>query len=529
MMHVGGGVNTSICYPFVGAMTVTSKFSKDRVVTVNGKTYVGHWGIDIVGKGDETVVSVASGVVKKAIVSRNSYGTYVWVLNDDGKSCIYAHLKSLLCKEGQRVSCKTPLGIMGSTGASTGKHLHFGVFDNQTCSDNTKQAINPAVYFKISYTGNIEGKWLDGSEYCSTKSNVYKSYSDLKANKPDIATYRAARVEGESESGIPYVDATEIYETIKGSGRDLDILYGRRYRIIISDDEGNAIDVSTLRCTFNIVRSWTNNSEVSHISIYNLSPETENKIISKGKTVYVEAGYASKYCYGRIYTGTIIQCLRGRETTDFVLTLVTGDATMFNIQSILGLTVNSNNNMRRAIEETVTRSGNITGVNYGMAVGKLSDRSDEIKLPRGKVLFGRSSKILEQIASSIKSTVYIENGIVNLVSLEEVERDEVFDVSPSSGLIGAPTQTSQGVSITSLLNPQFKLNSLFKLDNRYVHTMEYQLGNTFIPLSTQGLYRVIKLTYTGDTRGKEWFVGVEAINQIGLMPDIAWNGTANVI
>ena len=421
------------------------------------------------------------------------------------------------------------------TGAATGPHLHLGVFNNPNAKEDYKTVIDPAIYLKITYDSkNLEGKYLDGSQYCSSHSKVYKSYDDLKNNNPDITNYQAAYVNAETytsnDNNVVAAAATEIYQVIDGTGRNLDILYGRRYRIIISDGDGNDFDVSALRCKFEIVKSWTNNSETSSLTIYNLSTENENKIIKDGKTVFVEAGYASKWAYGKIYVGSIIQCLRGKENgTDFILTIVMGDATVFNVQSILGLTVNSENNMRKVISEVVNKAGNITDKNYGMSLGKITNKSDQIMLPRGKVIFGRSSKILDQIANTLGSTVYIENGIVNLVSLEEVEADEIFEVSPSSGLIGNPTQTENGVELTCLLNPQFKLNSLFKIDNKYVQTLQYTLGNALIPLSTQGIYRVIKIVYSGDTRGKNWFTKITAINQAGVLPDIAANGYSNVL
>lgn len=532
--------NTSyaICFPFTGAIRITSAYGRRNIALENyASSY--HYGLDLVGVNDTTVVSVTSGTVDRvqSASDGSSYGNRVWVRNDDGTSCVYAHLKSFLCSKGQKLKCKTPIGIMGNTGASTGAHLHLGVFTNPDAKENYKQTTDPAIYLKITYDSkNIEGKYINGSGYCSSHTKVYKTYQDLKDNNPEIANYQSAYIEAENyssnetDNNVVLSAATEIYEAVEGSGRNLDILYGRRYRIIISDGDGNDYDVSSLRCKFNLVKSWTNNSETSVLSIYNLSAESENKIISTGKTVFVEAGYASKWAYGKIYVGTIIQCLRGKEDgTNYVLTLVMGDATIFNVQSVLGVSVNSNNNMRKVISEVVNKSGNITNTNYGMSIGKITERSDQLELPRGKILFGRSSKILEQISNTLNSTVYIENGVINLVSLEEVEADEIFEISPTSGLLGNPTQSNDGIELSCLLNPQFKLNSLFKIDNKYVQTAQYQFGQTFIPLNTQGIYRVIKINYVGDTRGREWFTNISAINQIGTLPDIAANGYSNVL
>ena len=53
------------------------------------------------------------------------YGNYVWINHGNGKETIYAHLTSVLVQPGQYVNKGDPLGYVGSTGYSTGPHLHF--------------------------------------------------------------------------------------------------------------------------------------------------------------------------------------------------------------------------------------------------------------------------------------------------------------------------------------------------------------------------------------------------------------------
>ena len=112
------------CYPFLGKFVVTSPFGPRSAQESYVSKY--HKGIDLVAQGNKTVVSVTDGVVKR-VTTQSSYGNYVWVANNDGTGAIYAHLAKTLCKVGQSVTCKTPIGIEGSTGNSTGLHLHFGI------------------------------------------------------------------------------------------------------------------------------------------------------------------------------------------------------------------------------------------------------------------------------------------------------------------------------------------------------------------------------------------------------------------
>lgn len=85
-----------------------------------------HAGIDLVPDNDDRVFPSLPG---KVIVARpyNNYGNTVIVRHERGVETLYAHLADIRVKEGQEVDTSDVLGMVGNTGASTGKHLHFEV------------------------------------------------------------------------------------------------------------------------------------------------------------------------------------------------------------------------------------------------------------------------------------------------------------------------------------------------------------------------------------------------------------------
>lgn len=93
--------------------------------TLNGKREY-HKGIDLVGVDDTTVYSISDGTVRTAYQSDGA-GYYVVVTMADGRRVFYMHLKkdSFKVKNGEKVVKGQALGIMGSTGASTGAHTHL--------------------------------------------------------------------------------------------------------------------------------------------------------------------------------------------------------------------------------------------------------------------------------------------------------------------------------------------------------------------------------------------------------------------
>ena len=101
-----------------------------------------HKGIDFAGKRGSKVMAVAAGVVTWA-GSRYGYGNLVEIDHGNGYVTRYGHNMKVLVKVGERVKQGQPIALMGSTGRSTGPHVHFEVLHNGV-------AVNPAKYVRAS-------------------------------------------------------------------------------------------------------------------------------------------------------------------------------------------------------------------------------------------------------------------------------------------------------------------------------------------------------------------------------------------
>lgn len=88
-----------------------------------------HKGIDIARPSDRTIIAADNGKIKFAGRS-GGYGNKVVIDHQNGFETVYAHLSSISVNVGQSVSQGTQIGIMGSTGNSTGVHLHFEIYKN---------------------------------------------------------------------------------------------------------------------------------------------------------------------------------------------------------------------------------------------------------------------------------------------------------------------------------------------------------------------------------------------------------------
>ncbi|PLS02212.1 peptidoglycan DD-metalloendopeptidase family protein [Neobacillus cucumis] len=97
-----------------------------------------HKGIDIARPSNKTIKAADNGVVIFSGWS-NSYGNKIIIDHRNGFRTLYGHMSSLKVRVGQTVSKGTAIGIMGSTGDSTGVHLHFEVYKNGSL-------VNPLSY-----------------------------------------------------------------------------------------------------------------------------------------------------------------------------------------------------------------------------------------------------------------------------------------------------------------------------------------------------------------------------------------------
>ena len=85
-----------------------------------------HSGVDIPAAAGATIIAADSGTVVTAVYS-SSYGNYVVISHGSGNTTLYAHMSSRKVSVGQYVNQGDVIGITGSTGNSTGPHLHYEV------------------------------------------------------------------------------------------------------------------------------------------------------------------------------------------------------------------------------------------------------------------------------------------------------------------------------------------------------------------------------------------------------------------
>ncbi|WP_312640554.1 peptidoglycan DD-metalloendopeptidase family protein [Hydrogenoanaerobacterium sp.] len=143
---IGDYVGGDFQWPVTGFRTITSRFGW----RFGGSDY--HTGIDIAGRNSSGSAifqqPIRAANAGKVIYASNSYtpgrgyGRYVIIDHGGGMSTLYGHQNSVYVSVGDYVAQGETIGEVGTTGWSTGPHLHFEIRKNGT-------AVNPANYFNI--------------------------------------------------------------------------------------------------------------------------------------------------------------------------------------------------------------------------------------------------------------------------------------------------------------------------------------------------------------------------------------------
>ena len=132
-----GGIKWKVPMSYVA---FTSPFGW-RIHPISGRRKF-HYGVDLAAASGTPIYATRAGTVDTASYQAGGAGNYVQINHGDGYRSIYMHMTRYVVKAGQHVTQGQLIGYCGSTGGSTGPHLHFGISYNGTY-------VNPANYIRI--------------------------------------------------------------------------------------------------------------------------------------------------------------------------------------------------------------------------------------------------------------------------------------------------------------------------------------------------------------------------------------------
>ena len=289
----------------------------------------------------------------------------------------------------------------------------------------------------------------------------------------------------------------------------------RQFSLVIGDKEGNGLDLSDLRCRFEIRSASVQSPSQLTARIYNLSRSTADKIQKEFTHIWIQAGYEQNY--GLIFGGTIRQKIIGRESpTDTFLEIIAADGDAAYNWGIVNSSVAAGYTKSEQLKQIADSLQEFEITN-----GYLPE-FDEEKAPRGKVMFGMTRDYLRYLSKTANCTWKIEDGKLNVVPANKPIPNTAIVLTSMTGMIGMPQQTIDGIMVRCLINPSIKWGSMIKIDNASIQNQKIDVSYTFVntipDVSTDGLYLVYGINIIGDTRGQSWYYDLACIANQGMPP-----------
>jgi hypothetical protein len=289
--------------------------------------------------------------------------------------------------------------------------------------------------------------------------------------------------------------------------------YLRYCSLIVQNASGNGLDLSSLRVVFNVKKTSDQTPNSMVVRAYNLNDETQKQIQNEFTSIILQAGYQSNY--GLIFSGNIKDIKFGKENaTDKYIEIYAGDGDEAYNFSVVNRTLSEGSTTKDQINVALeSMSSN------GVSPGYIEDPV-EVSLPRGKVLFGMSRDYLRQSAQTSDATWSVQSGKVQFIKRRSLLPATAVVLNSATGMISIPTQTNEGIEATALLNPLLTIDARVMIDEKFISgTTDEDSREKRASLAPNGVYRILSLSYIGDTFGTDWYTKMVCIAVDESAPD----------
>jgi hypothetical protein len=286
--------------------------------------------------------------------------------------------------------------------------------------------------------------------------------------------------------------------------------WGRRVSVQIgkNDPTGKTtqpyLRVTDLHVSFEVLKTSDRTPNTATIRIFNLSPENDAKIRGEYDDAQLLAGYG--VADQELFRGNIHHAYRYKDGADWITELSCGDGDKDYQQTVIAQTLAAGHvsmDWVKVIGDAFAKNG---GTKLGTILLKGSPRT------RGRTFVGNASKLLNEIAALSDAHWSIQDGLLHIIGVDTTLPWEAVRLASDTGLLGAPEVTDKGIAFKCLLNPALKIYGKVWLDNNNLRlksdrehvTAKGKVKGKLARLDPDGVYKVFKLNFKGDTRGTDW-------------------------
>ncbi len=295
----------------------------------------------------------------------------------------------------------------------------------------------------------------------------------------------------------------------------------RQLSLVVAKDDGSGLDFGNFWCTFTVKRGDFQTPNSLDVRIYNLKDATV-KLIQQNEFTQLQlgAGYNptndANFVPPLIFKGTIKRFRVGRvnQLDSYVdITAADGDEA-YNYAPIFYTVPAGSSSQSKVLASIIQAAFAAKTGNQTIGLGFIP-QLPPTTMVRGRVMYGLAKDEARDFAWNNNVKFSIQDGEFTLIPYTSyIPTGVIPEISVATGLIGVPEQTQQGINIRTLLNPAIKLGQLIQLNSQI---NQFRLGLDFPSQATnanlaaatqtnqQGLYYVMSVNHTGDTREQNWY------------------------
>src|SRR5664280_637345 len=258
------------------------------------------------------------------------------------------------------------------------------------------------------------------------------------------------------------------------------------------------------------------------VRITNPSPATAQQFVSTpDQPITISAGYLDNN--GIIFTGTIRQATYGRDNpTDTLLVLYCTDSDMNHNFGVVNKSLPAGSTPQDHVTQAVQAMAAVGG---SLSLGYIDPALNisTPKYPKSVQLYGMARDVLDNVARLKQANWSIQQGKVQIVGYKNLMPGGPVILNTQTGLVGMPTQEIGGIMARALINPQIKIYTSVQIAQSLVQSA--QIPNEFdapprqnqLPsVAADGAYKVLGISYEGDSRGNPWYMDLTCLSNATL-------------
>jgi len=264
--------------------------------------------------------------------------------------------------------------------------------------------------------------------------------------------------------------------------------------------------IDDLKIMFTVTKQFTASLNTAEIIVYNLSESSRNQITEEFTKVKLFAGYDNDLPL--IFQGDLVNATHLKDQTEWVTTILASDG----FKAFKG-TINQSLPAGTTMPEAVSIvSDKLEGVTKGVRQGLTNCLSGKKSILRQVQLSGNLKDAFTKLSKTCGFDFSVNDEKFETTSPGQPITDvQPVIINQANGMIGSPERTEIGVNVSVLLTPSLLVGRRIQIKSQ---TERVNFGNGFfrkIPsIKNEGIYRIQKLVFKGDTRGDTWVTDIVA-------------------